>query len=37
MLAGSSELSDDREKIVQALEEFQARAEVGLCFAGVKH
>jgi len=27
----------DREKVVQALEELQARAEVGLCFAAVKH
>lgn len=26
-----------REKVVQALEELQADAEVGLCFASVKH
>ncbi|CAA6663865.1 unnamed protein product [Spirodela intermedia] len=37
MLAGSSELSISREKIVQVLEELQARAEVGLCFVCVKH
>jgi len=27
----------NREKVVQALGELQARAEVGLCFASVKH
>ncbi|XP_078441132.1 polynucleotidyl transferase, ribonuclease H-like superfamily protein isoform X2 [Wolffia australiana] len=37
MLSGSNELSICREKMVKALEELQARAEVGLCFVCVKH
>ncbi|XP_057442782.1 small RNA degrading nuclease 5 [Lotus japonicus] len=37
MLAEDSESNFSREKIVELLEEFQARAEVALCFVGVKH
>lgn len=37
MLAEQSEANIDREKIVEILEEVQARAEVALCFVGVKH
>lgn len=37
MLTEESESNLGREKIVEMLEEFQARAEVALCFVGVKH
>ncbi|KAG5110843.1 hypothetical protein JHK82_040066 [Glycine max] len=37
MLAEQNESNICREKIVEILEEVQARAEVALCFVGVKH
>ncbi|WJX16635.1 Small RNA degrading nuclease 5 [Trifolium repens] len=37
MLTEEGETNFGREKIVESLEEFQARAEVALCFVGVKH
>ncbi|KAF7816761.1 small RNA degrading nuclease 5 isoform X1 [Senna tora] len=37
MLTGPNEANICREKIVEILEEVQARAEVALCFVGVKH
>ncbi|OIW12311.1 hypothetical protein TanjilG_06100 [Lupinus angustifolius] len=37
MLAEESESNFCREQIVEILEELQARAEVALCFVGVKH
>lgn len=37
MLSEKSEATICREKIVEILEEVQARAEVALCFLGVKH
>ncbi|KAI9077549.1 hypothetical protein K1719_040481 [Acacia pycnantha] len=37
MLSEQSETTICREKIVEILEEVQARAEVALCFLGVKH
>lgn len=37
MLVEPSESNLCREKIVEILEEVQARAEVALCFVGVKH
>ena len=37
MLAEQNESNLCREEIVEILEEVQARAEVALCFVGVKH
>ncbi|KAJ3671626.1 hypothetical protein LUZ60_007705 [Juncus effusus] len=37
MLSNESEIPVERQSLVQALEEFQAQAEVALCFASVKH
>ncbi|KAJ7959228.1 small RNA degrading nuclease 5 [Quillaja saponaria] len=37
MLAEQRETNICREKIVQILEELQARAEVAMCFVGIKH
>lgn len=37
MLKEESGSNFGRDKIVEVLEDFQARAEVALCFVGVKH
>jgi len=37
MLAEQTEPNFCREKIVDILAEFQAQAEVALCFVGIKH
>ncbi|CAI9787059.1 unnamed protein product [Fraxinus pennsylvanica] len=37
ILSEQTETAISREKLVKALEELQAQAEVGLCFVGVKH
>jgi len=37
MLTEEGEINFGREKILESLGEFQARAEVALCFVGVKH
>lgn len=37
MLSEQSETNICREKMVKVLQEFQAQAEVALCFVGVKH
>lgn len=37
MLSEQSQANMCREKIVEILQEVQARAEVALCFVGIKH
>lgn len=37
MLNEETDTAVSRETVIKVLQELQARAEVGLCFVGVKH